>query len=94
MMIYVHLHFANNPDNYAAYLADSVIVDVLGRSSVPLLSVISGFLMISFFAKGLFTQPQEIVGGGVAMDATQTGSCSRSGSGYEMLDQTGLFMLA
>ena len=44
LMCYVHTRIGNlNP------LIESLIADVLGRSSVPLLSVISGLLMVGYF---------------------------------------------
>lgn len=49
-MSYVHLHFASDlGDIFPA--VDAIVVETLGRSSVPLLSVISGFLMVGFFRK-------------------------------------------
>ncbi|WP_128254056.1 acyltransferase family protein [Falsirhodobacter deserti] len=49
-MSYVHLHFFDLPGtDFTAIRA--IVVDTLGRSSVPLLSVISGFLMVGFFSK-------------------------------------------
>lgn len=43
-MIYVHIHLTDvNP------LMKSIFADILGRSSVPLLSTISGVLMIGYF---------------------------------------------
>lgn len=49
-MSYVHLHFfvlqgADFP------ITDIILVDTLGRSSVPLLSVLSGYFMVGFFSK-------------------------------------------
>ena len=52
-MSYVHLHFAEIPDNNLRFFRE-VIADTLGRSSVPLLSIISGYLMVGFFAKRTF----------------------------------------
>jgi len=50
-MSYVHLHFAAQPAGPFAQSISTIIVDVLGRSSVPLLSVISGVLMVPFFGR-------------------------------------------
>ncbi len=53
-MSYVHLHFFDLPGaNFP--LTDIIIVDTFGRSSVPLLSVLSGYFMVSFFAKRPYT---------------------------------------
>ncbi len=47
-MCYVHIHvLALNPT------VEALVRDVLGRSSVPLLSVISGVLMVGYFRKPL-----------------------------------------
>lgn len=49
LMTYVHLHFFALPaaqDSAAFQTLRAVFVDLLGRSSVPLLSVISGFLIV------------------------------------------------
>jgi hypothetical protein len=40
-----------------------------------------------------FAQAQEIIGGGVTVNAAQTDRSLRRGSGYEMLDQTTMFVL-
>ena len=49
-MSYVHLHFFPLPG--ASFpITDITIVDTFGRSSVPLLSVLSGYFMVGFFAK-------------------------------------------
>lgn len=52
-MSYVHLHFFGlnlyGSDTYMAIRA--ILVDVLGRSSVPLLSIISGFLAWGIFQR-------------------------------------------
>ncbi|PQA87931.1 acyltransferase family protein [Hyphococcus luteus] len=52
-MSYVHLHFfdAGHASPEAFLVMEAVIADILGRSSVPLLSVASGFLMVRFFAR-------------------------------------------
>ena len=49
-MSYVHLHFFDLPGADFP-IVEEVLVDTLGRSSVPLLSVISGYLMVSYFTK-------------------------------------------
>jgi len=47
-MCYVHIHVANlNP------IIEAFVRNVLGRSSVPLLSLLSGLLMIGYFRKPL-----------------------------------------
>lgn len=52
-MTYVHLHFFEFPaaqtNTFAAIRA--ILVDFLGRSSVPLLSVVSGFLIVRSIAQ-------------------------------------------
>lgn len=52
-MSYVHLHFfdAGHSASVAFSIIQAVFDDILGRSSVPLLSVASGFLMVRFFAR-------------------------------------------
>ena len=47
-MCYVHIHIAGSNINPFIY---EFMRDVLGRSSVPLLSVISGLLMVGYFGK-------------------------------------------
>lgn len=49
-MSYVHLHFFKL-EGAEFPLVETVLVDTLGRSSVPLLSAISGFLMVHFFGR-------------------------------------------
>lgn len=49
-MSYVHLHFDIDP-NAEFPLVDALFVETLGRSSVPLLSVISGYFMVGFFQR-------------------------------------------
>ncbi|MDP5361942.1 MAG: hypothetical protein NWP79_07350 [Paracoccaceae bacterium] len=54
-MSYVHLHFfvlagATFP------ITDIIVVNTFSRSSVPLLSVLSGYLMVGFFARRPYTQ--------------------------------------
>ena len=52
-MSYVHLHFFELPETATVFaFADAVVVDLLGRSSVPLLTTISGFLIVGSLAKG------------------------------------------
>ena len=54
MMAYVHVHlFANEAFQNTAYFitTKTVLVELFGRSSVPLLSVISGFLMVGYFRR-------------------------------------------
>ena len=53
-MSYVHLHFFNLPGADFP-LTEIIIVDTFGRSSVPLLSVLSGYFMVRFFAKRSYT---------------------------------------
>ncbi|HZV17882.1 MAG TPA: acyltransferase family protein [Sphingobium sp.] len=50
-MTYVHLHFAIDLQNDDFILLKRIFVDVLGRSSVPLLSTISGLLMVNYFGR-------------------------------------------
>lgn len=52
-MSYVHLHFfpLEGTDSLAFRVRDALLVDLLGRSSVPLLSAISGFLIVSSLAR-------------------------------------------
>ncbi len=49
LMSYVHLGLPGLPGRSTAIYA--VLVDVLGRSSVPLLSVVSGLLIVSFYSR-------------------------------------------
>lgn len=49
-MSYVHLHFFKLPGAQFP-ITEIIIVDTFGRSSVPLLSVLSGYFMVGFFAK-------------------------------------------
>lgn len=53
-MSYVHLHFFNLPGADFP-LTEIIIVDTFGRSSVPLLSVLSGYFMVNFFSKRPYT---------------------------------------
>jgi hypothetical protein len=53
-MSYVHLHFFKLPGADFP-LTQIIIVDTFGRSSVPLLSVLSGYFMVGFFAKRSYT---------------------------------------
>jgi hypothetical protein len=49
-MSYVHLHFFEM-DGSQFPITEVIVVDTFGRSSVPLLSVLSGYFMVGFFAK-------------------------------------------
>ncbi|TDX32631.1 hypothetical protein [Rhodovulum visakhapatnamense] len=49
-MSYVHLHVFTRP-GAGFRVVDIILVDTFGRSSVPLLSTLSGYFMVSFFAK-------------------------------------------
>ena len=49
-------------------------------------------LSLQFVGNNL-AQTKEIVGGGIAVNPTKPRRCSRRGSGYEMLNQTALFVL-
>ncbi|WP_265501162.1 acyltransferase family protein [Paracoccus beibuensis] len=49
-MSYVHLHILE-PAGAEHDALTEIVSDTLGRSSVPLLSVISGYLMVSFFSR-------------------------------------------
>ncbi len=51
LMTYVHLYNPVAPGDAVAVAIRAVMVDVLGRSSVPLLSVVSGLLIVPFFAR-------------------------------------------
>ena len=53
-MTYVHVHLFTSVDLAASpqyQLATSIIRDVLGRASVPLLSVVSGFLLVGYLSR-------------------------------------------
>lgn len=53
-MMYVHVHlFESHNYQETSYFraVHAVLVELLGRSSVPLLSALSGFLMFGYFAK-------------------------------------------
>jgi len=49
-MSYAHLHFFKLPGAEFPVI-ESVVVDTLGRSSIPLLSILSGLLMVGFFSR-------------------------------------------
>lgn len=49
-MSYVHLHFFEL-SGAVFPITDIIVVDTFGRSSVPLLSILSGYFMVTFFAK-------------------------------------------
>ena len=58
-MAYVHVHlFPHDAYQQTLYftIAETVLVDLFGRSSVPLLSVVSGILMIHYFGKRTYLQ--------------------------------------
>ncbi|WP_028885740.1 acyltransferase family protein [Teredinibacter turnerae] len=53
-MTYVHIHLFKDPElqSSAVYLTVTTFLrDIMGRSSVPLLSVISGFLVVGYFGR-------------------------------------------
>lgn len=58
-MTYVHVYLFSDADLEGApqfQLATSIIRDVLGRVSVPLLSIVSGFLLVGYLSRRSFKQ--------------------------------------